>query len=490
MSSFVRGLALGQNAYNSVMQQALQSAKDEREAAESKARLERYGLETDALRRTASREQEADGIRRQIGDFTMGVDRPATEAALDADFAAADQAALQGRALPPMQGGSNMANAQGLTVKNPVDATSPQYRQQLAGLRSRLALATGNDKDFAAIQDAERQRVEAQQDSEFAQAVIKDPMGDAARQARTFINNQSRSLAIDTDPKTGISTFRIVKGDSTKPVEVSPADLSKIAVGVRRLQRGDVGGLDVISGVNKELAAAVREEFNLDLNVGKTNNDANFKTGSLRNDAARLGIAQEGLKIQRQNADRPLAANLREFQNDKGESVMVDITGLPRGKDGTIPIPTGLKPRAAKPAVTPEAYFGALEKANNVFGDPAQARMAVDQMFGLTAPTTAVADALKALNDKKGAARTGAAAPAAASAPAAALTPRAGFEGLYSERAAELEQVNTRLAELEAQASAAVRSQDPRAIMAYGNQINALRARQAELANAVQSYTR
>lgn len=287
MSSFVRGLALGQNAYNSVMQQALQSAKDEREAAESKARLDRYGLESDALRRAATREQEATGLRQQLSDFTQGVDRQATNAALDADFDAADQAAMQGLKLPAVRGGSNMANAEALKVTNPVDVTSPTYQQGLAGLRSRLALATGNDRDFADIQNAERVRIQGQQDADFARAVVSDPMGDAARQARTFINNNSRSLAIDTDPKTGVSTFRIVKGDSTKPIDVSPSDLAKVAVGVRRLERGDVGGLDVIAGVNKELAAAVREEFNLDLNIGKANNDANFKIGGLRNDAAR-----------------------------------------------------------------------------------------------------------------------------------------------------------------------------------------------------------
>lgn len=299
-SAFASGFKMGGDMYDSAERNKLLRQQEERAAKESAARLETLGLQNDAARRAATREQEAAGIRRELSDFTQGVNRPATEAALDADFEAANQAQLQGLALPAMRGGSNTANADALTVRNAVDPTNPQYRQQAAGLRSRLALATGNDRDFDAVQAAERQRVEAQQDSEFAQAVIKDPMGDAARQARTFINNQSRSLAIDTDPKTGISTFRIVKGDGTKPIEVPPADLSKIAVGVRRLQRGDVGGLDVIAGVNKELANAVREEFNIDLNVGKANNDANYKTAGLRNDTARLGIAQQQLRLQQQ----------------------------------------------------------------------------------------------------------------------------------------------------------------------------------------------
>jgi len=300
MSSFVRGLALGQNAYNSVMDQALRSAKDEREAKESAARLETLGLQNDAARRTAARDQEAAGIRRELSDFTQGINRPATEAALDADFEAANQAQLQGLALPAPRGGSNMANAEALTVRNAVDPTSPQYRQQAAGLRSRLALATGNDRDFDTIQAAERQRVEAQQDSEFALDVVKNPTGPAAMKARTFINAQTNSFTIDPPNKEGISTIRIIKGDRTQPIDISPADMSKIAIGVRRLERGDVGGLDVIAGVNKELAAAVREEMRTSMDVLKTNNDANYKTAGLRNDTARLGISQQQLRLQQQ----------------------------------------------------------------------------------------------------------------------------------------------------------------------------------------------
>jgi hypothetical protein len=109
---------------------------------------------------------------------------------------------------------------------------------------------------------------------------------------------------------------------------------------------------------------------------------------------------------------------LREFVNDKGEVTLVDITGLKRGADGTIPLPAGLKPRTAKPSVTPEAYAKTLKDMTDVYGDPAKARMATDQLYGLTAPTTQVADSLRALNDKK----AGGARPApAAAAPAAPL---------------------------------------------------------------------
>ena len=338
MSSFVRGLALGQNAYNSVMQQALQSAKDERESAESKARLDRYGLESDALRRAATREQEATGLRQQLADFTQGVDRQATNAALDADFDAANQAAMQGMKLPAVRGGSNMANAEALKVTNPVDVTSPTYQQGLAGLRSRLALATGNDRDFADIQNAERTRIQGQQDADYAKAVMADPTGDVAKQARSFINGRSQRLSTKVDPKTGITTFALVNGDGYDEIKVSPADLGRVAVGFRRLERGDVGGLDVIAGVNKELAAVAREELKLDLDVGAKTNDANYKIAGLQNDAARTANQASYYRYlqgrQQQQDNRTAAAD--EFQRKVDgvlEGYQAAMAAGPAGRD-------------------------------------------------------------------------------------------------------------------------------------------------------------
>jgi hypothetical protein len=335
--AFAQGFRMGGDIYGRAQSSKLAREQEERARRESDALLEQRGLQTGALRRKDSQEIQAQGIRSELADFTQGIDRPATSQALDADFNMANQAALQGLQLPAVQGGSNAANEAALTQRAPVDPAAPEYQQRMAGLRSRLALATGDDSTFANIQQAEATRVASQQDSAFARAIMADPSGDAAKQARSFINTQSQRLSTKVDPKTGITTFAMVKGDGYDEIKINPADLGKVAVGFRRLERGDVGGLDIIAGVNKDLAAVAREEFKLEMDVGKTNNDANYKTGALANDRARLGIQQRS------------AQNLQRFQDADGNVVLLDVAGLPRSRDGTVQIPPNLKPINARP---------------------------------------------------------------------------------------------------------------------------------------------
>lgn len=407
MSAFARGFGIGADAYDMSERNKLLKQREEREARESAMRMERYGLETDNLRRAQQREADAYGIRREMNDFTQGIDRAATNKAVDDDFEAANQAALQGLALPAVRGGSNMANAEALTVRGAVDPTSRQYQAQLAGLRGRLALATGNDREFADIQNAERLRLQGIEDADYAKAVISDPFGDQAKSARAFINDKSRKLTTKVDDKTGITTFAIAKGDTYDEVKINPADLGKIAVGYRRLERGDVSGLELISGVNKELANAVKEEMNLQLNVGGKNNEAIQRVAQMNNDTTRTQNDTARVGLQRDQLNRPQAANLREFQNAKGEPVLVDISKLPRAKDGSIALPAGLKPRTAKPEYTPQAYASVVKDFVAAGMDLPEARMQADQQFGLR-PPGGVDSNLKALNDKKGAPKGGA----------------------------------------------------------------------------------
>lgn len=405
MSAFARGFSIGADAYDMSERNKLLKQREEREGRESAARMERFGLETDNLRRTQQREAEAYGIRRELNDFTQGIDRAATNKAIDDDFEAADKAALQGLALPAMRGGSNMANNEALTVRGAVDPTSRQYQAQLAGLRGRLALATGNDREFADIQNAERTRLQGIEDADFAKAVIADPFGAQAKGARAFINDQSRKLTTRVDPKTGITTFAIAKGDTYDEVKINPADLGKIAVGYRRLERGDVSGLELISGVNKELANAVKEEMSLQLNVGGKNNEAIQRVAQMNNDTTRTQNDTARVGLQRDQLNRPQAANLREFQNAKGEPVLVDISKLPRDKDGSIPLPAGLKPRTAKPEYTPKAYAETVKLYTEAGYPLEDARMMADKEYGRGPSSSSTDSNLKALNDKKGAAQ-------------------------------------------------------------------------------------
>ncbi|OYW94779.1 MAG: hypothetical protein B7Z13_03760 [Caulobacterales bacterium 32-67-6] len=331
---------MGGDMYQRSLDNKRRKEIDAREAEAHRASMEIKGLQIGALRREDATQNELRGLRTGMADFMTGTDRAATNANLDADFEQAYQATAQGLPMPAMRGGSNLENEQALTVRRPVDVSSPDFQQGMTGLRARYALASGNMADFDNVKAAERTRVASSEDAEWARAVVSDPNGEQAVQARTFINDSSRSLAIDPpDPKTGMSTLRIIRGDRTKPVDLSPSDLARVAVGVRRLQRGDVGGLDVISAVNKDLAAAAASEFNIDMQVAGENNNTAFRAAGLANDRARLGIAQAGLRLQQNQAGRP---NWQQFVGADGQPVMVDLNSV-RSEGGVAQLPEGVR---------------------------------------------------------------------------------------------------------------------------------------------------
>jgi hypothetical protein len=329
MAAFQSGFQLGTAAFGQGQRMALA----QEELAMSKERdaraKELHGLNVAALNRTAGREAEQDRITGQIRDYTTGLQRPETNAALDADFNAADQASMQGLKLPAVRGGSNMANQEALAVRKPVDVNSPEYRSGLAGLRQQFALTKGDMADFDRVGEAERKRFTDKDDADYALEIHKNPNGPAAKQARSFVNAQSKKLSSKADPKTGMTTFALVKGDGYDEINVSPVDLSKVAVGFRRIERGDVGGLDVIAAVNKDLAAAVREELKIDVELGKTNNDANYKTGTLAKQQEELRLKGEELGIKRGQANATA-----QYYKDRGNMDRMGATSYFTGTDG------------------------------------------------------------------------------------------------------------------------------------------------------------
>lgn len=328
MGAFQSGFSMGQRGYQQALDNERQAKLDARQEELHRMSVEEGGLRLGALRNEASRQTELAGLRTQIGDAASGFNRQGFNNAANADFDAMvaaseagvrqENAARQG--VPAQQGAafapaaalqSNQDYEAGLRARSTQapDITSDPYQRQMVGLRQQYALTSGDMAGFDNLAAGERKRLTDADDAQFAAAVIKDPAGESAVMARSFINDKSRSLGIDTDPKTGISTFRIIKGDKTKPIEIGPSDMGKIAVGVRRLQRGDVGGLDVISAVNKDLAAVVREEFKLDADIAGKNNEANYKLGSLAYQGKGLDLRSQEVRIARDRANQEALRN-------------------------------------------------------------------------------------------------------------------------------------------------------------------------------------
>lgn len=334
-SAFASGFRMGTDAWDSAETAKRQKAADARAAEQHALQVKALGLQIGAQEQEAARQGELRALRTQMVDTASGLNRPATNAALDADFEAADQAQLAGLQMPAMRGGSNAANEAALAVRAPANPNDPTFRSTMSGLRARYALTAGDMQGYDAVTEAERRRLESADDAAFAQSVIKDPTGAEASQARAFINDRSGRLSSKVDPKTGMTTFVVTKGDSFDTISVSPADLAKLAVGTKRLMRGDVGGLDVIASVNKDLAAAAVQDFRLQLDAGKTNNDAVGTAGRLdlgnRELAANTAYRNASLGIQNARLGMDRMGSAQYFQGADGNTYAAVPT---MGKNG------------------------------------------------------------------------------------------------------------------------------------------------------------
>ncbi|NDF52298.1 MAG: hypothetical protein EB116_19845, partial [Betaproteobacteria bacterium] len=99
--AFQSGFAMGQGAYTQALAQAERAALQKREEERWAMQREGLQLQLDQARLEAKRQNDLQTVMGGIRDYTQGIDRQATNAALDADFEAADQAALSGQPLPP-----------------------------------------------------------------------------------------------------------------------------------------------------------------------------------------------------------------------------------------------------------------------------------------------------------------------------------------------------------------------------------------------------
>lgn len=375
MAAFQDGFRMGQSAFQTMLDNKDRETRRKREQETHDLAMQEGGLRMDAARRTASRETNTANAMAELSDFTQGIDRKATNANLDADFEAAYQATGQGLAMPAMRGGSNAANETALTVQQTPDFASPQFQAGLNQRRIKLAAASGNAQDFDRATAAEVTRSGAQADVEFATRIMSNPTGEEATNARSWINKNSSRLTTKVDPKTGLTTFVIPKGDSFDTVDVQPTDLAKIAIGVARLQRNDPSGLEMISAVNKDIAAAAAADWVRQLDAGKANNDAVFKANSMRNDNARTGIAAAA-------ANRDRLGRLQTVIGPDGKPTLAE-PALVGGQPTLRPVNMNGMSLGSK-QVDPKAYSDTVKNLVDSGVPTPQARMIADDMYGLS----------------------------------------------------------------------------------------------------------
>lgn len=158
---------------------------------------------------------------------------------------------------------------------------------------------------------------------------------------------------IHIDPRTGVPTG--------KEFALSDDQLKKVAAAYVLSTAGyGPEASAILSEVNKELADIVKDQNKLLIDTAKLHNEVVAKqdTGNYRR-------AELGLRA-RQNDRR----ELREFVDDKGNVVVLDISKLPVGENGVVSLPPGLRPKTARPEIATQDEIE-LAKALIAQGEPA-----------------------------------------------------------------------------------------------------------------------
>lgn len=388
MNSFARGLEFGQRAYNTVVDQAMRSAKDEREAKESAARLEQLGLQTNALRRVDDATQALTNAQ------TVGLQVPGNVAANRTDNMSALRraeagmdASYMGEAAPasaPLQLRPEFRPATGLDINN---------------LQSVLAAAKGDVQGMEALRLG-RKGIEYE---EGYKKHLEDwnKMDDDAKGA--LINQ----LSYDTGVK-GFGTWTPGKGKQAgymtylpptgDPIKLSANEARDLYALTNLMQVDPIRARGEMDKVSDKVRAVAAQAFDAQSKGVTANNQATRFANADDLGRQELGVKQSYYGAMRDRANRPQAGDLREFVNDKGEVTLVDITGLARRPDGTIPLPAGLKPRTAKPDFTPKAYAETVKLYTEAGYPIEDARMMADKDYG-RGPSTSADDRLRAKDD-------------------------------------------------------------------------------------------
>ena len=301
MAAFQSGFAFGQGAYNQVLAQAEREAQRKREDERWAMQREGLQLQLDQARSEAKRQGDLSTVLSGIRDYTQGIDRGATNAALDADFEAANTAALNGQALPPSLGGSAASNEAALTVRKAVDAGSSDYR---LGLNRRLIEAAILNRDVDALRTLEGETRGIKQQGYLDEAA-RLPTDQVMAQAALLNTNQSQIPLLFTGKTTNGFQFLTTdhQGKPGKAIELTESQARQL-VAAKRMADAGLGAesMALVSSVNKEIADLITR--------------SNTQTGQLVTSANDAQAKEQYVVINR-NADQRAAKRLRFEEEDR-----------------------------------------------------------------------------------------------------------------------------------------------------------------------------
>jgi len=302
--AFQSGFAMGQGAYTQALAHAERAALQKREEERWAMQREGLQLQLDQARLEAKRQNDLQTVMGGIRDYTQGIDRQATNAALDADFEAADQAALSGQPLPPSHGGSAANHEAALTVKKATDPSTADYR---LGLNRRLIDAAILNRDFNALRTLEGETRGLKQQG-FLDEAARLPSDQVMAQASMLNTNQSQIPLLFTGKTANGYQFLTTdaKGNPAKTIELSEPQARQL-VAAKLMADAGLGAesIALVSSVNKELADLITR--------------SNTQTGQLVTSANDAQAKEQSFVLNR-NADQRAAKRLQFDSEDRADA--------------------------------------------------------------------------------------------------------------------------------------------------------------------------
>lgn len=439
-TSFNSGFKLGTDMYNQGQRNSL--AREELALAKERdARAaEEFGWRRDAEARQRAQNAEVDSLTQQLTrpnaeNYALAPRGTGTGMGLRMGNQPAVEMPAEGLVMPQLDTG---ATAPGLRqgaapvggLRAPTMAERPMtFNQAPTGaaaedLLGRIALTKGDTTGFRNSQVAAR----GFREDDLFKERIKEFTGSPEQIGSTmsYLNQNSRSVTMGKPDKDGFVQLSVVKPDGDAAfARLTKQDQAKLYAAAGLMELNPQRAFDMMSQVNKELAVAIAAENGMNVELTKSGNDVAAKKGTLSKQQEELRLRQQMLT--NQGLELGIRGRVADAQigsyNRANQPAIVALTSEAERlvKAGTFKdVPTAieaLKKGSVRRDVDPKAYAETMAKFNEVYGDPVKARMATDQAYGLTAPTNAVAEQLKALNDKKGGARPGAAPAAPPAAP-------------------------------------------------------------------------
>jgi hypothetical protein len=161
---------------------------------------------------------------------------------------------------------------------------------------------------------------------------------------------------LSRDPKTG--------EPGTKPMTYSAAQMRDLArVSIYASAGFGKESQTLLKETSKELYDMLYKDAQLTETSVRSGNDALGKQQGLNNDNARLGLERQRVDIAGRSAGAT-QQNLKEYIDEKGQVVLVDVSVLPR-EGGVVKLPPGLRPRTARPEISTRDLLGYSTELQN-----------------------------------------------------------------------------------------------------------------------------